>query len=736
MKLRDNIKGDLSGALTAAIITIPMSIGYGIIAFAPLGVKFAPLAALMGLYAAIFPCFIAALIGGTPIQITGPKAPLTLVLAGAVVSFAALVPEGTESRVVLIVALTSLCVFAGGIFQVFFGLLRLGNLVKYVPYPVIAGFMNGIAIILVIKQLKPLLGITEKMSLCQAIVQPENIQPCTLIVGLTTLTAIFLGKKHIKIIPSSIIGLLSGTGMYYFFTLGLGITELGPLIGKLHMPVPQPEMILAWFSLPVHLNLIAFLPQILLIGLVLGIIGTMESLLSAVVSDQLTGIRHHSNRELWGQGIGNMVGAFFGSLSGAGSIPRSMANFRAGGQTKLSGMMCAVFILLIVLIASPIIGRVPLAAIAGIIIAVAITMFDRSTLNQLLNVRSLVRDNREVAEGLLLSLSVTVVTVSVNLIAAVGIGMCIASALFIAKMGKSIIFLHYSGKNIHSKRVRTEDEATFLDKKGGMIIVFELQGPIFFGSADNLVRKIEKAMAVAQYCIFDMRRVNDIDSTGKTILLQLKKKLEGEKKHLLICGLLENSNVKKIMQFQENKQAIDIKAAWFHDTDAALEWAEDDLLDRLYGKQRNSQNVDLNDLQIVNNFSPSELEYFQTKLVRGTYRRGELFFAEGDRERALYILLRGSISIRIKLEREGMTRRLTSISPGVVFGELALLDGSARSTGAQADEDSEVLRLSYADYLAIFRERPEVANKLIVNIALLLTCRLRRLTNEVRELEN
>ncbi|MDD5641922.1 MAG: SulP family inorganic anion transporter, partial [Syntrophales bacterium] len=336
MSIFANFKGDLSGALTAATITMPQCIGYGIIVFAPLGVDFASSGALLGLYTAVFAGFLAAWLGGNPLQITGPKAPSTLVLAALVALLVANphLPESLESRVAVLIGLVSITILIGGIFQVCLGSLGIGNLIKYVPYPVVAGFTNGIAFILVQRQLGPLLGIGGKSSFTAVFTHLSNIEPLTIVVGLSTLVTIFLAPRWLKFIPASIAGLLVGTGIYYGIGSFSGYAYLGPLIGKISTKWPEPlvylDLLRTWNLRQVW----SFLPYLFIPGLVLGLLGSLESLLTCVAADNLSGNRHHSNRELIGQGLGNIVSSFFGAIFAAGSVPRTLANYQAGGRTS------------------------------------------------------------------------------------------------------------------------------------------------------------------------------------------------------------------------------------------------------------------------------------------------------------------------------------------------------------------------------------------------------------------
>jgi sulfate permease, SulP family len=465
-----NFKGDLFGAVTAATITMPQCIGYGIIVFAPLGVDFASSGALYGLYTAVFAGFLAAWLGGNPIQITGPKAPSTLVLASVVALLAAnpQVPGTMAPRVAVLVGLVSLTILIGGIFQVCLGSLRCGNVIKYVPYPVVAGFTNGIAFILVQKQLGPLLGIGGKSGFIAVFAHLPKIEPLTIVVGLSTLVTIFLAPRWIKVIPRSIAGLLLGTAVYYGLGAVCGYSSLGPLIGKISPRFPEPKVYLDLLRTWNPQQVWSFLPFLFIPGLVLGLLGSLESLLTCVAADHVSGNRHRSNRELIGQGVGNIVSSCFGGIFAAESVPRTLANYQAGGRTSLSGMMCSVIILLVIVVLGPLVGKIPLAVIAGIIIYVAITMVDKGSINIVKKLLAWIRqyhkipfkEESDILFDLFISTTVAVITVTFELIDAVGIGIVIASLLFISKMGKSIIRRTYYGDQVHAKKQRPASHHT------------------------------------------------------------------------------------------------------------------------------------------------------------------------------------------------------------------------------------------------------------------------------------
>jgi SulP family sulfate permease len=730
-----NIKGDLSGAISAAIISIPLSIGYGIIVYGPLGAEFLPFAALLGIYGCLLGGICAALLGGTEIQITAPKAPLSLLLAAFVAPLAlSLQIPDVASRNILIVGLASLCVLIAGTVQFSFGILRLGNLIKYVPYPVVSGFMDGIAVILILEQIGPLVGARGHVSLLEIFHNPTVVQPLTLIVGLATIIVIFLARRFIKAVPASLIGLVTGTALFYTLKNIPGASAPGPVIGNFSFQWPKPEVLPDAFRLLDNIDLADLFPRILITGFVLGSIGALESLLSSVAADNIAGTRHKSNKELIGQGIGNMMNAVFSALPSAGSELHNMANYRAGGRTRLSSLICGLLILLIVMTLGPVIGKIPLTVIAGIIVSVGIGLFDKWILDLIRNLSQARQQQKRIMANLAVTIVVAVITVCVNLIVAVLIGIAIASGLFVVRMGKSIVKRKYSGEQIRSKKVRSIKNNMLLEDRGKGIIVYELIGPLFFGSADNLAGQIESAISRYTYCILDMKRVNEIDSTGAKILGQISKNVTASGKYLLISYLKDNPSLSDFLKAMGVYKTLG-EDCFFTDTDAALEWAEDNVLTQSLELAGASDRIQLEQMDIFRDFTPQEIHDLKQKLTRKTFSKGEIIVKEGDTDRNLFLLAKGLVSVRIHLAESDRYKRLITYSPGVIFGEMAFLDGNPRSADVWSDEDSETYVLSPAEFSNFQNESPQIAIKLVRNIALEISDRLRIRTNEVRILE-
>jgi SulP family sulfate permease len=290
------VRGDIAGGIASAIVTLPQVIGYGLIAFAPLGAEFADNAAALGIYAAVFAGFVASLLGSSPIQITGPKVPLTLLVAAMVmeiVSWPEVAAATNEVRVLFVLGSVSICVMIGGLFQVLLGASGIGAFTKYVPYPVIGGFMNGVAVLLIIGQIPPLLGVVSGASAYEIFIDPTGIQLPALVVGSATVAGILLGRRLIPQIPASLTGVLAGMGMHYGLEIFGGVTHAGPLLASTEFQLPvmieAPDI---WQTM-VALELREVLPQIVITGLAIGLIGALESLFSCVIADNHRTTQRH-----------------------------------------------------------------------------------------------------------------------------------------------------------------------------------------------------------------------------------------------------------------------------------------------------------------------------------------------------------------------------------------------------------------------------------------------------------
>jgi len=736
LPLPPRIAGDLAGGFAAAVITLPQAIGYGIVAYAVLGPSFAATAILLGIYSAVIGGLLAALAGGTPNMISGPKAAQSLLIASLLAGVvAAPLPAGFEaSRSALLVALASGMVLVSALVQLGLGGLRFGNAVKYVPQTVISGFMNGIAILLILSQWRAFFGVASGTPFIEVVAVPERIQLLSVLVGAITLASNYLAKRHLPKVPSVLVALVTGTAFYYLVTALRGVQPPGGLIGEFRFEWPNPTALAPLID--PALNLVAFVPTLLAAGVVLGLLSAMDSLLSSAALDNVTDRRHGSNRELVGQGLGNVACALIGALPCSGTLPRALASFRAGGRTRFAAVACALTVFLALAFAAPLIGRIPLAVIAGILISIGIGLFDDWAAALVVKLRAEVRQRRAMLTDLAVAVGVALVTVTTNLMVAVGIGVAVSAVLFISRTGKSLVRRTYDARSVRSRKVRNRSQAGVLAERGAEIRVFELQGPIFFGSADHLATEVERAMRDAQWCVLDMRRVTDIDSTGSKILLQLHRRLKSGGRSLLVSYLPRAST---IHQFLEDTDVVRIlgEQNFFPDTDTALEWAEDQtIFQHAPGSVGPAADIALSCAGIVSGMDEPEQGQLFKCLKHIRYLKGAHVFREGDLNHDMYVVVSGTVTIAKHLPGSARAKRLITFGHGSIFGEMALLDQKPRSADARAEEDTELLCLSFGDFQRLKRDHPQLIIKLLTNIGSEISHKLRSTSQALTVLED
>jgi SulP family sulfate permease len=728
------LKGDVLGAVSAATINLPMAIGYGITGFFALGNDFIPQAVILGVSATIFSCLFTALFSGTPTLISGPSGPLTIVLISIVAKLQNTIAPFTylQNHYALVIGSAALCLIIGGLLQALLGFFRIGSLVKYVPYPVISGFVNGIALSLILHQLPNLLGIDISYKFFDVIRFLHSTDPGTLLIGVFTFGSVILARRYISNLSPPLFGLLAGTTAYYLMHAAVPAAVSGRVIGDIRIDLLTTAFVgVSWRVFDFKL-VASVLPDILFFGMIICLISSVETLMSSAAIGYRTGDRFDSNKDLVGQGIGNVAAAFFSAMPASGSLVRSFANLNSGAKTRWSGVMCSLLILLIFLLAYHYLGRIPLTVLSGVIIAIGFSLFD---LSEFFLFRAALRSkrlNRDVALNLWINLTVIVLTVAVDLTLAIIVGILITTANFVVKTGKSVVRRKYRCNQVRSKRVRNMEQTRLIKDHGSKILVVELQGPIFFGSAEEVAREIDASNHDAEYIVINMKRVSEIDHTGTRYLLQIHNSLKKQDKTLLISHISEGDRLWDTLSYADAIDKIG-RDNFFLDMDRALEYAEDQILcgelietpDRQYA---------LSEMDIFAGFSEKEIKIVESRLVLENYMSGDVIIRESDRDRDLFMLARGMVSVKMQLQNNRRERRLNSITAGVTFGEIALLDNKPRSADVVTESDVTIYRLTYGKFLDLQQSEPNVANKLILNMALNLSTRLRLNTEEIKVL--
>lgn len=726
------------GGLTAAVLLIPTSMGLGILVVQPLGDRYVPHGALAGLYSAIIVCSVALLLGSRSTIIYAPRS-LQASLMGSIVlqTFAespAVPVDLADVRGTL--TLLFFIVLVAGLAQALFGALRLGGLVRYIPSPVIAGFQNAAAVLIIASQLHLLLGLARPVPLSALPGHLPSLQPLTLAVGLATILTIWQAPRVVRGVSPTILGLIAGTLAYYLIaSVGRG-SGLGPTIGAMPMGMPVPGYVRDLAGLPGALGPSTLVP-LAAAALSLAVVASLDGLLCAKVVEAATGTRTRGDAELLRIGVGSAAAAAFGGILASVHLGSSIGSHRAGAETRASVGIAIVTTLLVVAVLAPLLARVPRVVIAGMLVMVGVQLFDRWTFQMLR--RLLAREFllwRRMALDLGVIVLVAGVAIAVDLVTAVAVGVGVAVLFFLSRMSKSVVRRAYHGDAVHSRRTRDPRLMQILHAHGKEILVLELEGPIFFGTAEALAARVEAAQRGNAACvIFDLKRVNEIDTTGARILLQIQRALAMGGRHLLLSHLTPDGALARFLEDMEVTRAV-TPARIFLDTDRALEWAEDRLIARELGAERLEDEFSVDHLDVLAGLSAGERDILRRVLVRRGYRRGEVVFREGDAGRELFIIARGSASVKLRLAGQERERRLATFSAGTVFGELALLDGGPRSASVEADEDLVCYVLSEAAFAALGREHPGIALALLTNLGRELSQRLRRANQTIFQLES
>lgn len=478
-------RGDLFGGVTAAIVALPLALAFGVASGA---------GATAGLYGAIFTGFFAALCGGTPTQISGPTGPMTVVITTVIASLLSRYPDTG-------LAMAFTVVMIGGVLQVIFGLMRLGQYITLLPYTVISGFMSGIGVIIVLLQLPPLLGhqasggvIGTLQDLPRFLSQPNGV---ALGLGLLTLAIVFFFPKRFnRVLPAPLVALVTAT---LLSVLVFGQADL-PRIGDI--PTGFPGLKFPTFTL-------RELDEMLRYGLMLAVLGAIDSLLTSLVADSISRTQHDSDRELIGQGIGNLVSGLFGGLPGAGATMRTVVNVQAGGQTPLSGIVHALVLLVVLMGAGPLTAQIPNAVLAGILLKVGIDILDWGFIK---------RSPRISLKGTGIMYLVLFLTVFVDLITAVLVGAFVANMLTIKRL-----------TDVQNSRIKTFTDGTeesnlspmekdILAQSKGDILLFQLGGPMSFGAAKSISRRLSFVKNY-QALVLDL---SDVPTLGVTAALAIE----------------------------------------------------------------------------------------------------------------------------------------------------------------------------------------------------------------------
>jgi MFS superfamily sulfate permease-like transporter len=707
--------------------------GYGMFAFTVLGDSYFAHGALAGLYAAIVAGVVCIVLGDRTTTVYAPRVTTTFLL-GALLYH--LVHSDAEvlrgDNIHLIVLAFFSIILLGGVFQALFGLVRLGSLIRFTPRPVMAGLQNAAAALLFLVQLGNVCGFDHNIPFKAVFGHLAEVRPLSLAVALVTFVVMWKARIITPKIPPLLIGLGIGSVLYFVLVLtGFG-AQLGPVIG-LPAAVESPTPYRAIGDLTRLGDLAELLPFIVSSAFALALVAAIDALLCAKLVTPAGAKKVDGDRLLMRLGAGNVFSACFGGITSGINIGPSLANRAFGAKTSFSVLINAAILLLMSSVLFPVVSYMPRVVLSATIMVIAIQHIDPWSIDLVRRIRASASRHRGLMLlDLLVVGVVAVLSVAINIVLAIFLGIVIAIALFVMRMSRSNVRRRYNCDKIHSRKTRTPKATALLEKRGGDILVLELQGALFFGSAEMLSDDIERTSAAGmRTIILDLRRVTEIDATGARILADIQASL-ARKNQRIALALAKNSETAARLSEVGIIGAMGAECV-FEDIDRAMEWAEDELI-RTDDNGTEDNEIPLARVDLLSTLTAAELEVIRRHTRRETFHRSKTIFREGDPGNALFIVTKGRASAYIN-QANGGNIRLATFGPGTIFGELAILDAGPRSASIVADDDVVCYALSDQKFAELANEAPAVAIKLLSGLGRELSRRLRRANQTIHQLE-
>ncbi len=714
-----------SGCL-AALVTVALVISLGSLAWSPLGLDAARLGATAAFMTAGVSALVYALCARSRLPAGGPTSPSSLMvmaLLAGLLADPALPAVGGAGLGWLAMAVAA-AVVVQGLLQLLLAALGWVDLVRRVPQPVLSGFMNAIAALVLLGQAKLVLGVPWADLKLQGLSALAGVRPGSLLLAAGTAAVVWWLLARRPRWPAVLLGMLVGTLVFHGLQQAAAVVpalpalDMGPTAGRMALDLP----ILAGWRAVQLADCQAFLMRhawaILSTGAALALVCTLETLLAMMAVDQQLGTRSSTRRELAGAGLANVLGGLCGALPMGLVRSRAVAMMTAGGRSRRAAAISAIGSLVLFSLGSPLLDLLPLAVLGGIMVTVAWALVDPWS-------RSLLRQWRagERSRELLHSLAVVGLVLSLTVwygpIFGVGLGLTLAVLLFVRQISTDPVRAVYSAAQRPSRRVYPAAVEARLAGLRGRVQVLELQGALFFGNVEPLRHAVATLPAGLRVLVLDLRRVSTVDATGAHALAQLAAQLRRNGQRLLLAQVQAATPLGRQLQIfgAPGAEGVD----WFVDADHAVEAAEQSLL----ADAAAPAEAAAADFALFDGLDAGELAILRAHLQPVQVRAGQAVFRQGDAADALYLLASGSIRIVSAGQGAGGGTRYVSLSPGTWFGEAAVLDGGGRSADAVADADSALLRLDQAALAALAQAHPALGARLYRNLARYLAQRLR-----------
>jgi len=703
--------GDLIGGLSASALLLPQSMAFGIALWLPYTHDAAG-AALSGLITAACLCIASGFFRGTQGLVSAPTGPTLVLLSGAI---AALAAAGISGQA--LVTATLLTVAMAGMIQVLVGALQIGHLVKFIPYPVVSGFMVGTGILMVLSQRTALSGGGVDLAFADGLWIPAATAAATL------LSMQLLPRLYARI-PATAYGLVIGTAVFHLLRwLFADASPAAWVVGNLP---PLSAIHFGW-------DVAAFsgLPWMTMVAsaLALAVLASLDTLLTSVVADVATGDRHVARRELMGQGVGHLLASLSGGMAGAGTTGSTLVAIGSGGRAWV-GFFTGLGFLALILFMAPVAAILPVSMFAGIILHVAIFgMFDKDILLWMKTPSSRV--------SAVIALVVITVTIFYDLMVAVGLGVVLAVIEFMREQASSaVVHRRWTATERLSMRRRPLSQQTLLKEHGDSITVYELKGTLFFGTTDRLFDTVANDLKQTLFIIFDMRRVGQVDLTAIRMVEHMSGMLRDSGGELVLANVPKSMGLVK-REGHRHERVIaynqDTRFRTFGDVESALEYAEDTLLESLGAMAGQEQRVELRETELLSGFKAKERSEIEKYFTSCKVKAGDYLFRAGDEGSELFVILEGEVEVLLPYSKKKRVL-LAKFGVGMTVGEVAFMEPGPRSADGRASKDCLLAVIGHSALKRLWKSHPDHGMKLLLEIGRDQSRNLRRADEELRRL--
>lgn len=706
---------ELAGALNGAVTSFAITVAGGTLIFAPLGAEFLVHGVVAAVVAAVAGGFVAALFSSMPVAISSPRAASCIVVASLVATLHKSAPQLPGSAVI---ALTSLTVLTAGLLQVFAAGLRLGRLMRFVPFPVVSGFTHGVALTLFIAYVPLMLGLGE--------VPRVGIPAFTawhagaVVVGVATLAAVVLAGRIDARIPSLFVGMAVGLAIHVALAALAPGVDTGAAVSLADLPRPELP-VLEWSSVPTALR-DPVLPRIMLsFALALATVASVDSMVGIVAVETRYHLRTRPDRDLFAQGLGNVVAGLLGgaavSFSPSGANAARSAQARGRWAAPLSSLLLGG----LALGCAFAVPALSLALLAGLMVFIAARLADTWGITLVKTVAGKRgRVPAVVRESFLVYLLVALSIVALDVTAALAVGLIAASIVFVRTANRHVVRTIARGPALRSRREYSPSSAPLIAKGLDALAVVELEGPLFFGTADRIVDTIDSLPAAVRYVIVDLKRVQALDATAASVIARANAHLRGDRRMLLLAGRPDG------MVSVEGK----LPPA-FPDRDRAVEWVEARLLEEA-GSGLAPQALQDAEVEGLLGLSDADSERIRPHLAVRLLEAGQPVFHAGDASDELYLLVDGRISIYHEWSGTACIRVVTFM-PGNLFGDVAFIDSVPRTATAVCETDCRVLTLTRQALDGLQGSDPALVARVYAALARNIAARLRAADRLLRD---